>query len=132
MTFEENVMTTESTGTRSAAPVSLSPLRWPSQRGGPYPHVRLDLSVKADQGLAVMRLVLGEHYTFRQAAAALDMSLTTAWRRFWFVLDLMTPERHGCKPGPVPPQRGTRACPRGRPWMPTYDGARPTQERNPR
>ncbi|MFF7260659.1 hypothetical protein ACFZCL_10295 [Streptomyces sp. NPDC008159] len=128
MTFEEESIVT----TESSKPVSPSPLRWPSQRGGPYPRLRADFTIKTTQGLAVMRLVLGEGRTFRQAAAALGMSSTTAWRRYWFVIDLSTPERHGCKPGPMPPQRGTRACPRGRPWMPTFDGARSVQERNPR
>lgn len=126
---EENVMTTESTEPRTTEPVSSSPLRWPSQRGGPYPRLRTDLTVKTTEGLAVMQLVLGEGRTFRQAAAVLGMSLTTAWRRYWFVIDLGTPERHGCRPGPLPPQRGSRACPRGRPWMPSYDGARIVQER---
>ncbi|WP_020117569.1 hypothetical protein [Streptomyces canus] len=92
------------------------------RRGGPTPYLRLDYTIKVDQGVAVMQLVLGDRLTFRQAATALDMSLSTAWRRFWFVVDCTTPQRHGCKPGPLPPQRGTKACPRGRPWMPTYDG----------
>lgn len=95
-----------------------------TKRGGPYPHLRLDLGTKVLQGVAAVDLVLGQGRSFREAAAALDLSLTTCWRRFWFVMDMGTPERNGCKPGPIPPQRGTRACPRGRPWMPTYDGRR--------
>ncbi|MEU8031941.1 hypothetical protein AB0C13_25395 [Streptomyces sp. NPDC049099] len=92
-----------------------------ARRGGPYPHLRLDFGTKVTQGVAVVQLVLGQGHSFREAAAVLDMSLTTAWRRYWFALDLGTPQRHGRKPGPIPPQRGTRACPRGRPWMPTLD-----------
>ncbi|NUV60657.1 hypothetical protein [Streptomyces sp. CAI-85] len=92
------------------------------RRGGPYPHLRLDLGIKVTQGLDVVQLVLGEGRTFREAGAALGLSPTTAWRRFWFALDLTLPERYGRPPGPIPPQRGTRACPRGRPYLPTLDG----------
>ncbi|MFD4790540.1 hypothetical protein ACFWN1_26505 [Streptomyces sp. NPDC058459] len=93
-----------------------------TKKGGPYPRLRLDLATKATQGAAVLDLVLTHGQSFRQAAATLDMSPTTAWRRFWFAIDLNTPTRAGCKPGPIPPQRGTRACPNGRPYLPTYDG----------
>lgn len=103
-------------------PVSPSALRWPSQRGGPYPRLRTDFSTKATQGLAVMELVLGEGRTFRQAAAVLGMSLTTAWRRYHFVLDWLLPEQYGLRSRRLPPQRGTRACPRGRPFIAELDG----------
>ena len=112
----------------TSPPVSPSTGSRGPRRGGPYPHLRLDFGTKASQGLAVLDLVLGRGHTFRQAAAELGMSVSTCWRRFWFVLDLNTPARHGCKPGPIPPQRGTKACPRGRPWLPTYDGLAPARK----
>lgn len=94
----------------------------PPRRGGPYPRLRVPFDVKAREGFAVYELVLGGGLSFRQAAAQLDMSLSTAWRRYWFFTDWTTPERHGCKPGPLPPQRGTARCPRGAPYLPTLHG----------
>lgn len=90
-------------------------------RGGPYPHLRGNSVTKVTEGLAVLQLVAGGA-TFRQAANTLGMSLTTAWRRYWFVMDWDLPRYYGRPCGPVPPQRGTRACPSGRPWLPTLDG----------
>jgi hypothetical protein len=83
--------------------------------------------VKAAEGQAVVRLVLGDGLSIRAAAQALGMSPTTAWRRYWWVMDWTLPGFRGYQSGPLPPQRGTRACPRGRPWLPTLDGpdARP-------
>ncbi|QQM41987.1 hypothetical protein [Streptomyces liliifuscus] len=101
--------------------VSPSTGRWGPRRGGPYPYLRLDLGIKATQGFAVFERVMAGA-SFRQAAAALDLSVTTAWRRHWWFIDWMQPEWHGRPPGPIPPQRGTRACPRGRPYLPTLDG----------
>ncbi|WP_333735792.1 hypothetical protein, partial [Streptomyces sp. IBSBF 2806] len=92
-----------------------------TRRGGPYPRLRTPVNVKASEGLAVVNLVLGAGLSFRQAAARLGMSTSTAWRRHWFVIDLLTPQRQGRPPGPLPPQRGTARCPKGRPWMPTLD-----------
>lgn len=103
-------------------PVSSSSDGWWARRGGPYPHLRLDLGVKVREGVAVVELVLGQGRTFRQAGAELGISATTAWRRYWFALDLTLPGRYGRPDGPIPPQRGTRACPRGRPYLPTVDG----------
>ncbi|MGW2620352.1 hypothetical protein [Streptomyces sp. NPDC001500] len=93
-----------------------------TRRGGPYPHLRVPFDIKASQGHEVVLLVLGEGHTFRQAGQALGISATTAWRRYWFALDVTLPARYGRPPGPIPPQRGTRACPRGRPYLPTLDG----------
>lgn len=92
------------------------------RRGGPYPRLRLDLVIKATQGQEVVQLVLGEGRTFRQAGAALGISTTTAWRRYWFALDWTLPGYYGVKARRLPPQRGTRACPRGRPWIEELDG----------
>jgi hypothetical protein len=92
------------------------------RRGGPYPRLRLDIAVKWSQGSDVVQLVSGRGISFRQAARQLGLSTTTAWRRYWWWMDSTLPERWGAKPGPIPPQRGTRACPRGRPYLPTLDG----------
>ncbi|MFJ8934209.1 hypothetical protein ACIRL0_00605 [Streptomyces sp. NPDC102365] len=72
--------------------------------------------------MAVLELTLGRGFSFRQAATALDMSLSTAWRRHHFVMDWLLPERWGRKAKRLPPQRGSRACPRGRPFIPELDG----------
>lgn len=98
------------------------------RRGGPYPRLRLDLAVKVEQGHAVVRLILAGH-SIRQAAAALGLSVTTAWRRYWFVMDWTLPQHYGRPPGPIPPQRGTRACPRGRPFLPTLDASERARRR---
>jgi hypothetical protein len=60
--------------------------------------------------------------SIRKAAAELGMSPSTAWRRWWFYIDFTLPERYGVKRGRIPPQRGTRACPRGRPYQDVLDG----------
>lgn len=91
------------------------------RRGGPYPHLRLSLVTKVEQGNAVIRLVARGH-SIRSAAAVLGLSVTTAWRRYWFVMDWTLPHMYGKPTGPLPPQRGTRACPQGRPYLPTLDG----------
>lgn len=91
------------------------------RRGGPVPYLRTPLDIKVREGLAVLERVTAGA-TFRQAAAELGLSLTTAWRRYWFVLDWTLPGHYGQPSGPIPPLRGTAACPRGRPWMPTLDG----------
>lgn len=91
------------------------------RRGGPYPHLRLNLMTKVDQGAAVARLVTAGH-SFRAAAEILGMTATTAWRRYWFVMDWTLPAHYGARNGPIPPQRGTKACPNGRPWLPALDG----------
>jgi hypothetical protein len=93
-----------------------------TRRGGPYPHLRLDSAVKADQGFAVLQLVLGQGKTFSQAGTALGLSTTTAWRRYHWFLDWTLPERWGREASRLPPQRGTRACPRGRPFIAELDG----------
>ncbi|HZU54832.1 MAG TPA: hypothetical protein VFA06_03080 [Actinocrinis sp.] len=90
------------------------------RRGGPYPRLRRDLAVKVEEGHAVVRLILAGH-SMRSAAAQLGLSVTTAWRRYWFVMDWSLPQSYGRPRGPIPPQRGTRACPRGRPFLPTLD-----------
>lgn len=96
----------------------------PLRRGGPWIHQRLDLYTKVEQGWEVTKLI-HSGLSFRQASAQLGMSLTTAWRRYWFFEDYWAlPRFYGRPSGPVPPQRGTRECPRGRPWLPTVDGER--------
>lgn len=93
------------------------------RRGGPHPHRRVPYLTKLEQGDAIWRAVVLGGATFRQAGAALGLSKTTAWRRYWFVVDYDLPARWGVKNrGPLPPQRGTKACPKGRPWQDSLDG----------
>lgn len=92
------------------------------RRAGPSPYCRLDLSIKAAQGAAAIELVLGQGLTFREAAAAMGLSVSTCWRRYWWVMDWTLPERWGVRAHRLPPQRGTRACPRGRPFIAELDG----------
>ncbi|WP_406462327.1 hypothetical protein OH768_44230 [Streptomyces sp. NBC_01622] len=98
-----------------------------NRRGGPYPHRRLSAAIKTSQGIAVLDLV-SAGATFRQAAAATGLSPTTAWRRAWWIRDFNLPRHFGRAPGPVPPQRGTAACPRGRPYLPTLDDPAPARK----
>ncbi|NUR03631.1 MAG: hypothetical protein HOY79_46115 [Streptomyces sp.] len=107
--------------------------RFGPKRGGPYPYLRLDIAVKWRQGGDVVQLVAINGLSFRQAAASLGLSPTTAWRRYWWWMDSTLPAHWGYPDGPIPPQRGTRACPRGRPYLPTYDGpnAKPRRSRRP-
>lgn len=79
--------------------------------------------VKVEQGQAVFERVTAGR-SIRQAAADLGLSPTTAWRRYWFLMDWTLPGYYGKPSGPIPPQRGTRACPNGRPYLPTLDGDR--------
>ncbi len=90
------------------------------RRGGPTPYLRVDLIVKVEQGRQVTDLIrAGE--SFRGAAERLGLSTTTAWRRYWWLADWMLPILEGRPSGPIPPQRGTRALPNGRPCRPTRD-----------
>ncbi len=92
------------------------------RRGGPTPYLRLDLVVKVEQGRRVFALVgFGGGLSFRAAGERLGLSTTTAWRRYWFLLDWTLPTSEGRPAGPIPPQRGTRAIPNGRPCRPTRD-----------
>ncbi|MFD8739398.1 hypothetical protein ACFV06_31430 [Streptomyces sp. NPDC059618] len=92
------------------------------RQAGPTPHRRVPASTKAAQGLAVLQLVLGEGLSFRAAGKQLGLSKTTSWRRYWFVVDRQLPDLYGVKARRLPPQRGTRLCPRGRPWIEELDG----------
>lgn len=92
-----------------------------TRRGGPYPRLRLDLTVKVEQGMQVFELRRAG-YSFAAAGAALGLSTTTAWRRWWFIDDWTLPGFYGHRAlTEIPPQRGTRACPRGRPCLPALD-----------
>lgn len=98
------------------------------RRAGPVPHLRRQVpdSIKIDQGRRMYELVLGRGLSVRAAAASLGLSPTTGWRRFWLFSDwLMLPRTYGRPVGPYPGQRGTRACPSGRPFLPTLDAAPP-------
>ena len=90
------------------------------RRGGPAPYVRLDLAVKAEQGAEAFRLhSLG--LSFGQVAERIGVSTTTAWRRCRWYEDWTRPATIGLPIRRIPPQRGTRACPRGRPCIPDVD-----------
>lgn len=94
------------------------------RRGGPAPYLRRQCPphVKAADGQAMHRLVYAEGHSIRSAAAVLGLTPTTAWRRFHWWSDWILPEWvYGQPRGPYPPQRSSRACPRGRPWLPTLD-----------
>lgn len=95
-------------------------------RGGPYTRLRLNLAIKVTQGKEVAALV-ADGKSFTEAAAILGLSRTTAWRRYWFFQDWTLPGYYGHtgrSAGPVPPQRATRAVPRGRPYIRAVDGWR--------
>jgi hypothetical protein len=90
------------------------------RRGGSTPYVRLDLAVKADQGSEAHQLHTAG-FTFAEVADRMGVSLTTAWRRCRWFEDWTTPAESGHPIRRIPPQRGTRACPRGRPCIPEVD-----------
>lgn len=90
------------------------------RRGGPTPYLRLDLAVKVDQSAETHRLHTAG-FTFVEVAERLGMSLTTAWRRCRWFEDWTRPAESGLPIRRIPPQRGTRACPRGRPCIPELD-----------
>ena len=92
-----------------------------SRRGGPYPRLRLRLDTKVEQGMQVFELRRAG-LTFAEAGARVGVSAATAWRRFWFIMDWTLPGYYGHRGRiEIPPQRGTRACPRGRPCLPAID-----------
>jgi hypothetical protein len=93
-----------------------------TRRGGPTPYLRLNLATKVEQGAAMWHLHHTRGLSIRAAARALGLSETTGWRRYWFLADFTLPGHYGKPAGPIPPQRGTAACPRGRPRLPTLDG----------
>ncbi|MFG2473536.1 hypothetical protein [Streptomyces fagopyri] len=91
------------------------------RQAGPAPHRRIPYDIKATQGLAVLQLVTAGA-TIRAAAAQTGLSPTTAWRRMWWLRDWLLPDRYGVRARRLPAQRGTAACPRGRPWIEELDG----------
>ncbi|HET9255761.1 MAG TPA: hypothetical protein VFO16_11225 [Pseudonocardiaceae bacterium] len=90
------------------------------RRGGPTPYLRLNLAVKVGQGAEAHRLHTAG-FTFAEVAERLGVSLTTAWRRCRWYEDWTRPATVGLPIRRIPPQRGTRACPRGRPCIPEVD-----------
>ncbi len=94
-------------------------------QGGPYPRLRLDYFRRMTEGRAAWDLIIGGGVSVRSAARTLGLSPTTAWRRAWWWHDaVILPAWNGysARRTPIPPQRGTRACPNGRPYLP-YDAA---------
>lgn len=90
------------------------------RRGGPTPYLRLDLAVKVEQATRVYKLH-GDGLTFAEIADRTGLSLVTCWRRYWWYRDWTEPATFGRPIRRIPPQRGTRACPRGRPCIPEVD-----------
>ncbi|MCW2899689.1 MAG: hypothetical protein JWO67_1954 [Streptosporangiaceae bacterium] len=90
-------------------------------RGAGTPYRRVPFPTKVTQGLAVLEQVTAGA-SIRQAAAATGLSPTTAWRRLWWLRDWALSDFYGCRNRTLPPQRGTAACPRGRPWIEVLDG----------
>lgn len=83
---------------------------------GPYSRLRLDPIKRYAEAEAAYRLIELGGVSVRQAAEALGMSATTAWRRArWYADWTLGPSVYGLPVGPPPQQRGTRAVPRGRP-----------------
>lgn len=89
-----------------------------TQCTGPYSRVRIDEWRRQTEAADAWRLIFARHMTVRQAADALGLSPTTAWRRAWWWHDYTLHSIYGLPPGPPPQQRGTRAVPRGRPVLP--------------
>lgn len=84
---------------------------------GPYAKLRVNIVDRYQQGYAAWRLIVIGNTPVRAAAAQLGLSPTTAWRRAWWFNDVDLNRRYGFPPGPPPHQRGTRAVPRGRPYV---------------
>lgn len=90
------------------------------RRAGPSPYLRLDVAIKVEQGTEAHRLHTAG-LTFAEIADQMGVSLTTAWRRCCWFEDWSRPATVGLPIRRIPPQRGTRACPRGRPCIPEVD-----------
>jgi uncharacterized protein YjcR len=101
------------------------------RRGGPGPYLRMSLAVRVAQATEAHRL----HETglgFVEVAERMGCSVTTAWRRARWWEDWTRPATVGRPIRRVPPQRGTRACPRGRPCCPEIDHPEVAAERSRR
>jgi hypothetical protein len=93
------------------------------RRGGPSPLARLRVEVKLQQGHRAVVAYPGQGRTYADIGAELGVSATTARRRHWWFFDQVLYPRGDRVPwGPVPVQRGTRECPKRRPFLPTRDG----------
>lgn len=86
-------------------------------RGGPTPYLRLELAIKVEQATRAYRLHIAG-LTFEEIGVRMGVSTTTAWRRCHWYEDWTRPAMAGLRIRRIPPQRGTRACPRGRPCIP--------------
>jgi hypothetical protein len=82
---------------------------------GPYSRLRSNEFVRQQQAYRAWRLTELGGMSIRDAAETLGMSVTTTWRRARWFADYTLNSFYGLPNGPVPHQRGTRACPRGRP-----------------
>lgn len=89
---------------------------------GPYARLRSSDTVRIAEAAEAWRLVNVEKLSIRQAADVLGMSVTTTWRRErWYGDWTLGPDMYGLPYGPYPHQRGTRACPNGRPVILPHD-----------
>lgn len=95
-------------------------------RGGPTPHLRRPLATKVEQGAEAHRLHQ-TGLTFAEVSTQLGLSKTTAWRRACWWADWTRPATLGLPIRRIPPQRSTKACPRGRPCIPELDHAELSQ-----
>jgi hypothetical protein len=90
------------------------------RRGGPTPRLRLALATKVDQGSRAHQLHQAG-LSFAEIGEQPGLSETTAWRRCRWYEDWTLPATVGLPIRRIPPQRGTAACPRGRPCVPEVD-----------
>lgn len=82
---------------------------------GPYARLRVNEYTRQQQAYRAWRMTELDGMSIRQAAEALGLSVTTTWRRAKWWADYTLGPMYGLPFGPVPHQRSTRACRRGRP-----------------
>lgn len=94
-----------------------------TRRAGPELHRRLNSALVLALGQQLADGYYEQRLTIRQLADAHGLSTTTCWRRLHLYLDWTLPLYNGNPlPHRLPAQRGTEACPSGRPAVPGHDG----------
>jgi hypothetical protein len=84
----------------------------------------IPLEVKRAEGNRVAELA-AQGMGYREIAQVTGLSVTTAWRRHWFVRDLAEPGPDGKRVRRIPRQRGTRERPAMHPRRRPYGTPRP-------